>query len=45
MTTLINMIRNRNATVPVNAEVRVKRAVTRDEMQRLFSKELGVQAV
>jgi hypothetical protein len=39
------MIRNRNATVQVAAEARPKRAVTRDEMQRLFGEELGIRAV
>ena len=45
MTTLINMIRNRYAPAQADKDARPKRAVTRDELQRLFRKELGMQAV
>ena len=45
MTTLINVIRNRSAKIDLHADKRPRRAVTRDEIQRLFREELGVRTV
>ncbi|WP_161489424.1 hypothetical protein [Sulfitobacter sp. EhC04] len=45
MATLIKAIRNRSAKIHINADKRLNRAVTRDEIQQLFREELDVRTV